>query len=98
MKTFATILGTAGTIAFGALTVATAASAAPLQNYPTTNTGTTLSAPFAEHGSGADRQSDRMRECSERARINGYMSLGMEVAGVDSCAVGTLPGLVGIGQ
>lgn len=101
MKTYATILGTAGTIAFGALslTAAATASAAPQHTYALTGAAAVASAPFAEgHGSGSDRQSDRFRECMERARINGYTGIGLPVAAADGCSASALPGLVGLGH
>jgi hypothetical protein len=77
MKTFVITLATAGTIAFGALNLAAAASATPAQSYQPTGTLTALHAPFAEAGGrGADRREDRRRERVQRDRF-GLSSPGL---------------------
>jgi hypothetical protein len=86
MKTFVVTLATAGTIAFGALNLAAAASAAPAQSYQPTGNLTALHAPFAEAGGrGADRRENRHRERAPRAR------LGLSVPGVEIGPSGRLP-------
>jgi hypothetical protein len=93
MKTFVATLGTAGVIAFAALNLAAAASAAPAQSYQPTGNLIALHAPFVEGGgSGADRMEDRYRERVQRDR------LGLSVPGVEFDSPGKLPLLAGIGQ
>jgi hypothetical protein len=93
MKTFVATLGTAGVIAFAALNLAAAASAAPAQSYQSTGNLIALHAQFVEGGgSGADQREDRFRERAERTR------LGLSVPGVEVGSAGQLPLLAGIGQ